>query len=101
MPARYRRCRMTCLPRGPWPDAAAGPWSLESAGQRSGLEDDLLAVVLLLLEDVVPVRRLLQRPPGGDHPGGVGRAPLDPLQERLHVALNVALAGPERQCPVH
>ncbi|WP_324273179.1 LysR family transcriptional regulator substrate-binding protein [Blastococcus brunescens] len=60
---------------------------------RSGLQDHLLAAVGLVLEDAVAVRGLGQGQPVGDHPGRVDLTPLDPVQQRVHVPLHVALAG--------
>src|ERR1700759_3782649 len=67
----------------------------------SGLEHDLFASVLLVLEDVVAVRRLLQWERVRDDPRRVDLTGLDALQQRLHVALDVALAGPQGQGAVH
>src|SRR3954447_26164513 len=72
----------TCRPSGP-------AWS--------GREDDLLAVVLLVLEDLVALRRIVQRHPVGDDPGRVDLLVLDPLEQGLHVPVHVALPGPERE----
>src|SRR5579875_2084267 len=66
-----------------------------------GLEHDLLASVLLVLEDVVAVRRLLQREGVRDDPRGVNLTALDALQQRLHVPLHVALASPQSEGAVH
>src|SRR5215207_9261986 len=67
----------------------------------SGFEDDLLAVFLLVLEDVVAVRGLVERQGVGDDPGRVDLAALDALQERSQVPLDVALACAQCQRPVH
>src|SRR5690349_12458504 len=69
--------------------------------ERSGLQDDLLAVVLLVLEDVVPVRGLVEREAVGDDPRGVDLAGLDAGEQRLHVLVHVALPRPQGQAPVH
>src|SRR5436305_13761078 len=75
-------------PRSPrWPDA----------GGCQGLEDDLLAVVLLVLEDLEAVFRLGERQGVGDDPGRVDLPALDAPQQRLHVPLHVALSGTQRQ----
>lgn len=63
----------------------------------SGGQDDLLAVVPLVLEQLVALRRFGEGQPVGDHPGGVDGAPLDQPEQGLHVALHVALAGAQRQ----
>src|SRR5579875_1808226 len=88
------RCRYHVSNRPDSPRAAVRPTG-------SGLEHDLYAVVLLVLEDVVAVRRLPQRQRVGDDPGRVDLAALDALQQRLHVPLHVALAGPQGERPVH
>ena len=67
----------------------------------SGLQHDLDAVVLFLVEDVVAVRRFIQRQPVRDDEAGVDLSLLDSLQQRLHVALDVALPGLHRQRAVH
>src|SRR4051794_24278181 len=67
----------------------------------SGRQDDLLAVVLLVLEHVVAPRGFVQREAVRDDPSRVELAALDPFEQRSHVALDVALAGAERQRPVH
>src|SRR5258708_9532999 len=67
----------------------------------SWLEYDFLAAVLLVLEDVVAMRCALQRQPVRDDPRRVDLAAFDASQQRLHVALNMALAGPQGQRPVH
>src|SRR5256885_1156473 len=72
-----------------------------SAPASSGREDDLLAVVLLVLEDLVALRRILQRQPVGDDPGGVDLLVLDALEQGLHVPVHMALPGPERERPIH
>ena len=61
------------------------------------LEHDLFAVVELVLEDVVAVGSLFQRQGMGDDEGGIDVAVLDVLQQRLHVALDMALTGLDRQ----
>src|SRR4051812_40367547 len=61
----------------------------------SGRQDHLFAVVLLVLEDVVAVRRLGQRQPVGDDPRGVDLTLLDALEKWLHVALHVTLSSLE------
>src|SRR3954449_5639578 len=70
-------------------------------GWRSGFEDDLLAVVLLVLEDVEAAFRLVEWQGVGDDPGRIDLAAFDALQQRLHVALHVALPGTQGQRPVH
>src|SRR5215211_3637714 len=52
------------------PRGSAGP-------RRSGLENHLLAVVLLVLEELVAARRLGQRQSMSDHAGRVELSPLD------------------------
>src|SRR4026207_1072534 len=65
------------------------------------LEDDLFAVVLLVLEDVVAVGSLLQGQGVGDDEGRVEVAVLNVLQQRLHVALDMALPALDGQRAVH
>src|SRR5215204_4772868 len=65
------------------------------------LEHDLFAVVMLVLEDVVAMRRLLQRQGVSDDEGRVDLPVLNPLQQRLHVALDMTLPGLDRQRAVH
>src|SRR5919206_122025 len=67
----------------------------------SGLEDDLHAVVLLVLERLVGVRRHVQPEAVGDHEARVDLALADALVERLEVAVDGALAGLDRQALVH
>src|SRR3954454_14871171 len=91
-----------CDPHGnPVPPSRQSNAPLAAPGRRSGREDHLLATLLLVLEDVVPVRRLGQRQPVGDHPGGVDLAALDALEQRAHVPLDVALPGLQGQGAVH
>lgn len=49
---------------------ACSPWWPDPAGA-SGFEDDLLAVVLLVLEHLEAAFRLVQREGVGDDPGGI------------------------------
>src|SRR4029453_13275112 len=70
-------------------------------GWPSGFEDDLLAVVLLVLEDLEAAFRLGERQAVGDDPGRIDLSALDALQKRLHVALHVALPGTQGPRPVH
>src|SRR5690348_185208 len=60
------------------------------------LEDDLQALLLLVLEDLVAVRRLVERQAVRDDEAGVDLAALDAVQQRPHVALHVALAALDR-----
>src|SRR6185503_600851 len=66
----------------------------------SGSQDDLQAVVLLVEKHVEPRRRVAQRQPVGDDEARIDLAPLDSLEQRLHVPLDVTLAGPDRERPV-
>src|SRR5260221_5274201 len=88
-------CLVACLPV---PDSAMSGAPSHAV---SWLEDDLLAAVLLVLEDVVAMRCALQRQPVRDDPRRVDLTAFDAFQQRLHVALNMALAGPQGQRPVH
>jgi hypothetical protein len=65
------------------------------------LEDDLHALVLLVLERLEAVRRLAERQAMRDHEARVDVALLDVLVERLHIPLHVALARLHRQALVH
>src|SRR5829696_10380733 len=67
----------------------------------SGLEHDLHALVLLVLEGLEAVGCVLQSEAVGDHEARVDVAVADVLVEALRVALHVALAGLERQALVH
>src|SRR5215210_1117436 len=72
-----------------------------SGSPRSGVEDDLHALVLLVLEGLEAIGRLVEAEPVGDHEARVDLALLDPLVERLGVALDVALARLEGEALVH
>ncbi len=95
-----RRLRARCCPSsgccsGPRTPGAGRPRSPpergdRAGGRRSGLEHDLLAAVLLVLEQVVAVRRLLERQGVRDDPRRVELAALDPLEQRAQVAVHVA-----------
>src|SRR5215210_8000397 len=65
------------------------------------LEHDLQAVVLLVLEQVVAPGRVGEGDPVGDDEARVDLALEDPVEQRLHVPLNVALAALDREAPVH
>jgi hypothetical protein len=54
-------------------------------GWSSGFEDDLLAVVPLVLEDVEAAFRLVERQGVGDDPGRVDLPALDALQQRRSI----------------
>src|SRR3954453_7454789 len=63
----------------------------------SGLEDDLHALVLLVLEGLVAVGGHAELEPVGDHEARVDLALRDPLVQRLRVPLYVALARLDRE----
>src|SRR3954454_13962984 len=67
----------------------------------SGLEDDLHALVLLVLEGLVAVGGHAELEPVGDHEARVDLALLDPLVQRLAVPLDVALPRLDREALVH
>src|SRR5215217_7387918 len=82
--------------RDPLPVAAVAAHADVPAGaslrpRGSGLENHLLAVVLLVLEELVAARRLGQRQSMSDHAGRVELSPLDALEQWPHVPLHVAL----------
>src|SRR3954451_8139958 len=68
---------------------------------RSGLEHDLHALVLLVLEGLVGVGGHVEAEPVGDHEARVDPPLADVLVQRLEVAVHVALAGADRQALVH
>src|SRR3712207_6208855 len=65
------------------------------------LEHHLDAVILFVYEHVEAVRRLVQRECVGDDEARIDLAALDPLQQRAHIAMHMALAGLDRQRAVH
>src|SRR6185295_12129885 len=117
---RIRSGRWCCPPSGSWvyscPAGSAASWSMSSASASSsrrarartglaawpssGAQDDFQAVVLLVEEHVEPRRRVAQRQPVGDDEARIDLAPLDSFEQRLHVSLDVTLAGPDRERPV-
>jgi hypothetical protein len=64
-------------------------------------QHDLVAVVQLVLEHLVAGGRVVEPQPVTDHEARVDLAPADPLQQRPHVTLHVALTAAQRQGPVH
>src|SRR5829696_5759151 len=68
---------------------------------RLRLEDDLGAVVLFVAEDLEAPGGVGQRHGVADDEAGIDLAVADPVQQRPQVALDVALAGPDGQGPVH
>src|SRR5215218_4412601 len=68
---------------------------------RSGLEDDLHALVQLVLEGLVAFGREAELQPVGHDEARVDSPVLDVLVERLEVSMDVALAALERQSLVH
>ena len=66
----------------------------------SGLQHDLDAAVLLVAEHLVAVGRVVERQPVRDDERRVDLALLDPLQQRLHVPVDVGLAHLEGQALV-
>src|SRR4051812_11963429 len=82
---------MLTLKNGSWP----------SPGRRLGLENDLDAVIFLVDERLVTVRRLVELQRVRNDEARVDLAFLDALEERLHVALHVGLAGSHRERAVH
>src|SRR3954464_9289227 len=89
-----RRCTRRRVPQNRVDRRSADP-------PRSGLENHLLAVVLLVLEELVAAWRLGQRQSVGYHTGGVELSALDAREQWPHVPLHVALTGPQRAGPVH
>src|SRR4051794_27312863 len=89
--------------RSSTPGDRSGPrvFTPQRRRRRSWLQDDLLAVRFLVLEDVVALRGFGQRQAVRDDPCGLEFAALGPVEQRSHVALDVALAGAQRQRPVH
>src|ERR1700712_3960058 len=85
--------RLNAAPRGHCAVALTSP--------SSGLEDHLFAPILLVLEHVVAARRVRQWKAMGDDPGRVNLPAFDALEQRAHVALDVALSGLEGQRAVH
>src|SRR3954451_2978373 len=65
------------------------------------LQHDLLAVVFLVAEHPVAFGRILEGHAMRDDEARVDLAPFHPLEQWLHVAMHVALSGPERDRAVH
>src|SRR6478672_2183867 len=75
------------------------PWNFNHAASR--LQHHLDAFILLVLEDVVAVRRLVERQRVGDDASGIDVAVLDALEQRLQVALHMGLASLDGERAVH
>src|SRR5438270_5820897 len=65
------------------------------------VKNNLGAVVLLVAEDFVHFWCLINRHSMADHEAGIDFAALHPVEQRLHVAHHVGLAGLHGQCLVH
>src|SRR5690606_38578833 len=68
---------------------------------KAGLEDDLGAGVLFVVEFPVPLGPLVERQAMADEEGRIDLALGDRRIEGPQVALHVGLAGPERQALLH
>src|SRR5579871_584339 len=67
----------------------------------AGLQHDLYAVLLFVLEDLIGPRRLIEREPMRDDEARIDLALLNALQQRSQIAMHVRLPGNQRQRLVH
>src|SRR3954453_10118434 len=92
---------MTSPAGRPSPNESRSPANERCAAATLRFEHDLHALVLLVLEYLVPFGRLVEPQPVGDDEARVDLALLNPLQQRAHVALRVTLPALDRQRAVH
>src|SRR5687768_8925577 len=99
LPKSWRPCKHKA------PAERRGAWKEESCneGRKADLRrhDDLDAPILLLLEDAVPLRGLVEAHAVGDDEGGIDVALPHAVEERPHVLHHVGLAHLEGQALVH
>src|SRR5688500_15642890 len=67
------------------------------ASQRPGLQirfqHDFYAIILLVSENIVATRRVVERHPMSYHETRIDLAFFDPFKQWLHISLNVCLPG--------
>src|SRR4051794_7076240 len=64
-------------------------------------QDDLGAVVLLVLEHLVSLGGIVQWQPVADHEARADLTSFDPLEQWAHVSMDMTLAALHRESPVH